>query len=118
MFWDFAETVTVVPLFSPFIVHEVLVFLAVQDFLPTEILVALIGAPPLSAPKATVTVKLTIPFLTGELVIEVISGALGFETDFTAALAGAVKVATRIKGRIAAKRFMLQEYNALINPDT
>ena len=96
-------------------VQVVLAFFAVQDLPPAEIFVAFNEAPPLSAPNAMVTVKLTFPFLTGLLVIEVIVGALGFETDFTAAPAGAVKVTTRTNDNSVAKRFMLLEYNALPN---
>ena len=93
-------------------VQEVFSFFAVQDLPPAETFVPFSVAPPLSAPKAKVTVMLTLPFLTGPFVTEVIVGALGFVTDLTAALAGAIEVAKSVNDKSVAKRFMLQEYNA------
>ena len=92
--------------------HDVAAFFAVHDLPPAETFVPLSGAPPLSAPNVTTTVKLTLPFLIGLLVIELIVGALGLVTDLTAALAGAVTVAIRTNDKSVAKRFMLLEYNA------
>jgi hypothetical protein len=89
-----------------------LAFLAVQDFPPAEIFVAFIGTPP-SEPKETVTVKFTLPFLTGLLDIAVTVGALGFVADLTTAWAGAASANVKIKARGIEERFMLQEYNHL-----
>jgi hypothetical protein len=113
LFLVLADTLTALPFFIPFIVHEVFAFFVVQDLPPADIFVPETAAPPLSAPKVTTTVKLTLPFLTGLLVIEVIVGALGLVTDLTAAPAGAARVATRTNEKSVAKRFVLPEYNDL-----
>jgi hypothetical protein len=107
LFLDFAVTLTVLPFFIPLIVQVVFLFFAVQDFPPAEIFVLLITAPPLSAPNVTTTVKLTLPFLTGLLVIDAIVGALGLTTFLAAAAGGAANTTTKSTESSEAKRFML-----------
>jgi hypothetical protein len=107
LFCDLADTFTTFPFLRPLIVQEVLDFLAVQDFPPAETLVCLIAAPPRSAGNVKVTVMLTLPFLTGPFVTEVIVGALGFVADLTAACAGAVRDSVKAMASGIEKRFML-----------